>query len=118
MVFIGARFREQIQLADAAKVAGMSPNYFSSLFHKWVKMSFTDYMAKVRTMKAGKLLQESDMRINEVAFEVGFQSLSQFNRSFLKVKGMPPREFRRLFRDRNSPEEVHGLPLPSQYCNS
>jgi AraC-like DNA-binding protein len=49
-------------------------------------------VARLRVEKARNLLQNPDKRISEVAFEVGFQSLSQFNRAFKKHAGMTPSE--------------------------
>jgi len=57
-------------------------------------MTFVDYVARVRVEKAKVLLQNPQRRISEVAFEVGFQSISQFDRVFKRIVGQSPRRFR------------------------
>ena len=57
-------------------------------------MKFVDYIARLRFAKACLLLQNPNLRISEIAFEVGFQSLSQFNRVFKKLSGQSPTEYR------------------------
>jgi len=51
-------------------------------------------VARTRIEKARNLLQNPNLRISEVAFEVGFQSLSQFNRAFKRIVGKSPCHFR------------------------
>ena len=72
----------------------MSASYFSEIFKKATGINFVEYVARLRVEKARNLLQNPDRRISEVAFEVGFQSLSQFNRAFKKHAGMTPTEAR------------------------
>ena len=57
-------------------------------------MTFVDFVARYRIEKAKNLLQDSRWRISGVAFEVGFQSLSQFNRSFRRIEGQSPKQYR------------------------
>ena len=53
-----------------------------------------EFVARTRVEKARNLLQNPKLRISEIAFEVGFQSLSQFNRTFKEVVGEAPRDYR------------------------
>jgi AraC-like DNA-binding protein len=57
-------------------------------------MSLIDYLGRVRIEKAKRLLQDPTLRVGRIALEVGFQSLSQFNRAFRKLTGQSPRELR------------------------
>ena len=52
-----------------------------------------DYLRDYRLKKACKILLETDLRINEVAFMVGFNSASYFTKAFIKSYGMSPKEF-------------------------
>jgi AraC-like DNA-binding protein len=52
------------------------------------------YVARTRFEKAAALLREGDLRVSEIAFATGFQSLSQFNRVFKKSSGKSPTEYR------------------------
>ena len=72
----------------------MSATYFSAKFKEVGGINFVDYVARTRVEKARNLFLNPDRRVSEVAFEVGFQSLSQFNRAFRKIAGQSPRECR------------------------
>jgi len=81
---------EELSLAKVAGSVNVSTSYFSEIFKKATGINFVEYVARLRVEKARNLLQNPDRRISEVAFEVGFQSLSQFNRAFKKHAGMTP----------------------------
>ena len=92
--FIADHSDEELSLAAVARVANMSATYFSEKFKEVGGINFVDYVARTRVGKARNLFLNSNRRVSEVAFEVGFQSLSQFNRAFRKVAGQTPRECR------------------------
>jgi len=85
---------EELSLADVAKASGASVFHFCKVFHKATGLKFTDYVARVRLEEARNRLLNPNMRISEVAYDVGFQSLTQFNRTFKRVFGQSPSEFR------------------------
>jgi len=58
-------------------------------------LTFTDYLARVRIEKAKTLLLDPNRRVSEVAYEVGFQSLTHFNRVFRKLAGESPTSYRK-----------------------
>ena len=91
---IDTGFREDLSLGEVARQVNMSAGYFSELFKKVTGLNFVDYVARLRVEKAKNLLQNPKFRISEAAFEVGFQSLSQFNRTFHRIVGMAPRAYR------------------------
>ncbi len=86
---------DELSLGAVARVVNMSASYFSDKFKQATGMNFVEYVARTRIEKARNLLQNPHLRISEIAFEVGFQSLSQFNRAFKKVAGQAPSEYRR-----------------------
>jgi len=92
--FIEDHSGEELSLSKVAKAAKISPNYLSEKFKHVTGINFADYIARVRFEKACQLLHDVDLRISEIAFAVGFQSLSQFNRVFKKLAGKSPTEFR------------------------
>jgi len=92
--FIAAHQTEQLALADVAAAAGASIFHFSKVFHKSTGLTFTDYLGRVRAEGARHRLLNPNVRISEVAFDCGFQSLTQFNRTFKRVFGQSPSEFR------------------------
>ena len=85
---------EALPLADVAKAAGASVFHFCKVFHKATGLKFTDYVARVRVEVARTRLLNPNLRISEIAYDVGFQSLTQFNRTFKRVFGQSPSEFR------------------------
>jgi len=92
--FITANLAEDIGLGDCASASHMSTFYFCKMFKRATGLTFTDYLSRVRTEKAKTLLLDSHARVSEVAFEVGFQSLSQFNRVFRRITGLSPTDYR------------------------
>jgi AraC-like DNA-binding protein len=85
---------EPISLTEVARFVQISPNHLSEKFKEVTGVKFVDYIARRRFAKACLLLQTGGLRISEIAFEVGFQSLSQFNRVFKKLSGRNPTEYR------------------------
>ena len=85
---------EDFSLGDVAKIVNVSAKYFSELFKQVTGFAFAEYVGRTRVEKAKHLLNAGNQRVSEIAFEVGFQSLSQFNRSFYKFTGKSPTAFR------------------------
>jgi AraC-like DNA-binding protein len=92
--FIHEHLGEKISLTDVGQSVHVSPNYLSEKFKQVTGVNFVEYVAHARTEKARDLLRNSTRRISEIAFAVGFQSLSQFNRVFRKLCGESPRAYR------------------------
>ena len=92
--FIEAHVSEELSLGKVARATNTSPNYFSEKFKEATGVNFVKYVARARFEKASALLPDSDLRISEIAFATGFQSLSQFNRVFRKFSGKSPTEYR------------------------
>ena len=92
--FIEEHQAEEISLGDVAKAVNTSTFYFCKMFKKATGLNFTDYLSRVRVEKAKNLLLNPNMRISEVAFAAGFQSLSHFNRVFRRIAGESPTNYR------------------------
>jgi AraC-like DNA-binding protein/ligand-binding sensor protein len=93
--FIARNQDNAICLATVAKAVNTSTFYFCKLFKRATGLTFTDYLARVRIEKAKTLLIDRNRRISEVAYDVGFQSLTHFNRIFRKLVGASPSSYRR-----------------------
>lgn len=93
--FIAHNQAENLTLDKVAKVVNTSTFYFCKMFKKATGLTFTEYLTRIRIEKAKNLLLNPHLRISEIAFEVGFQSLSQFNRAFRKVSGETPTKYRK-----------------------
>jgi AraC-like DNA-binding protein len=92
--FIHEYSDEALSLKKVAKAVNISGNHLSEKFKQVTGVNFVDYVARTRFEKARGLLQNRSLRISEIAFAVGFQSLSQFNRVFKKLSGKSPSAYR------------------------
>jgi AraC-like DNA-binding protein/ligand-binding sensor protein len=92
--YINTHYAEDLSLAAVAQAAHMSTFYFCKQFKKATGLSFTEYLSRVRVEKAKEQLLNPHMRVSEVAYEVGFQSLTHFNRVFKKLNGESPTTYR------------------------
>ena len=93
--FIEARHQEPLSLAAVALRAGFSRFHFSKTFKQVTGLTFTRYLSRIRVEKAKNLLLNRNFRVGEIAFEVGFQSLTQFNRAFKRIAGESATLYRR-----------------------
>jgi AraC-like DNA-binding protein/ligand-binding sensor protein len=93
-IIIAEQAHDPMSLAAVAKAVNMSASYFSEKFKEITGINFVEYVARTRIEKARNLLHNPKLRISEIAFDVGFQSLSQFNRAFKQVTGKAPSEYR------------------------
>ena len=85
---------EEISLGQVAKAVNTSTFYFCKMFKKFTGINFTDYLSRLRIEKSKNLLLNPNLRVSEIAFEVGFQSLTHFNRVFKRILGQSPTEYR------------------------
>lgn len=92
--FIHQHQSEDLSLARVAQAVNTSTFYFCKMFKKTTGLHFTDYLSRVRIEKAKNLLINPNLRVSEIAYEVGFQSLTHFNRVFRKMAGESPSDFR------------------------
>ena len=92
--FIADHQAEELSLDQVAKSVHTSKFYFCKTFKKATGIHFTDYLSRVRTERAKNLLLNRNLRISEIAYEVGFQSLTHFNRVFKRILGQSPTEYR------------------------
>lgn len=100
--FIHANLGEKLRLEEVAAQVNVSHFYLCKLFKEATGMTFTEYVNRRRTEIAKRKLLQPHSRVTEVAFEVGFQSLSQFNRSFSRYTGCSPTEYRERTGKQNS----------------
>jgi AraC-like DNA-binding protein/ligand-binding sensor protein len=85
---------EPLSLTAVAQASGASVFHFCKVFKRTTGLTFTDYVGRVRLEDAKTQLLNPNRRISEIAYDVGFQSLTQFNRMFKRVFGQSPSEFR------------------------
>jgi AraC-like DNA-binding protein len=85
---------EQFAMSEVCTRVGMSESKFSRYFRRATGNTFTDFVNRLRINRACQLLMETDRYITNVCYDVGFNNVANFNRRFLQVKGMTPKEFR------------------------
>ena len=83
-----------LSLYMVAEQVGISPSYLSRLFKQEMQASFVDYVNSVRVEKSLELLRSSDLKIKDIAFQTGFNSMQNFFRIFKKLVGVTPGEYR------------------------
>jgi AraC-like DNA-binding protein/quercetin dioxygenase-like cupin family protein len=93
-------FQESINLDAIAGNAGMSIPAFCHYFKKSTKKTYIDFLNEVRIGYACKQLIDTRKSIETICYESGFNTLANFNKQFLKVKGNTPSGYRRNFRAR------------------
>lgn len=92
--FIQKKYMDDIFLADAAKEAGITPAYLSTLFKQTLGRNFVDYLSEVRIEKACGLLRDSRLKTYEIAYRVGFRDEKYFTKVFKKMTGCSPSEYK------------------------
>jgi len=93
--YIHEHFNEAISLADVAGQVHRSPEHFSRLFKEITGENFSAYLINYRLIQARHLLVNTDLKITEIAFKVGYQNPSYFSRLYKRHMGITPEEERR-----------------------
>ena len=96
--YIEENYAQPLTLVDLAAVLACSPAYFSRLFSREIGVPPFEYINRVRVRHACSLLRSTDRSITEIAFEVGYNNVSFFNRYFRRIMQRTPREYRRYVR--------------------
>ena len=96
-------FKENHKIEDYASKVGLTKESFSRYFKQKTGKVFIDYLNNYRISYASRLLQETNMKVIEVAFESGFQNVSNFNRQFRKIRKLSPLEYRKWLKELNHP---------------
>ena len=94
--YIDENLCETIILDEVASEIHMSRFYLCRRFKESTGMTLTEYVSNRRVEMAKEMLENTSLRVADIAFEVGFQSLSQFNRTFHRVTQNTPTQFRRV----------------------
>lgn len=97
-LWIDANAHEDIDLDSAARQVGLSAFHFLRMFASVFNVTPHQYLVRSRLRKAARLLSDVDRSVTEVAFDAGFNDLSNFVRTFHRAAGATPGEFRRLAR--------------------
>ena len=99
-LWLEASSHREIALEDAARQAGVSPFHFLRTFARVLGVTPHQYLLRSRLRRAARLLADDDKPVTDVAYDVGFNDLSNFVRSFHRAAGVSPLKFRQASRVR------------------
>jgi AraC-like DNA-binding protein len=92
--YLAENFKKDISLHEIASVASLTEPAFCRLFKKRTGKGFVEYVNEIRISAACKCLQDTDLNISAICFRSGFKTISNFNKSFKKITGFSPKEYR------------------------
>jgi AraC-like DNA-binding protein len=94
---VDARYREQLDVADLARAAGLSAAHFSREFKRAFGESPHAYLLTRRLERAAALLRSTDRSVTSICFAVGLRSVGSFTSSFTRTYGITPTAYRASF---------------------
>lgn len=94
MAFLVEHYKQKLVLQDIAKHVGISSFYLERLFKQETSETPRAYLERIRIDKAAFLLKNTELTNLEICYEVGFQSPSNFYKSFNRLKNCSPSEYR------------------------
>ncbi len=98
--FISTHYQQKVELGKVAEMAHLHPSAFCRFFKEKTGKSLLEYVNDMRISYACKLIIERKLSVSQVCFEVGFNNLSNFNRTFKKQTGFTPTEYYNEFNKR------------------
>lgn len=96
--YIDAHYTKEIRMETLSELISMTPNALSRFFKQHTNRSVSDYINDVRMGHAALLLLNTTMTVVEIGYKCGFNTISNFNRTFKSRKGCTPTEFRASYR--------------------
>ncbi|MBS1575187.1 MAG: helix-turn-helix domain-containing protein [Bacteroidetes bacterium] len=95
--YMNKNFDKAISLNEVAKLANMSEASFSRFFKSHTGITFIDSLTEIRLGHASRMLIDTSLSVAEIAYNCGFNNISNFNRIFKKKKKCTPKEFRESY---------------------
>jgi AraC-like DNA-binding protein len=95
--YMNKNFDKGISLNEVAKLANMSEASFSRFFKSHTGITFIDSLTEIRLGHASRMLIDTTLSVAEIAYNCGFNNISNFNRIFKKKKKCTPKEFRESY---------------------
>ena len=95
--FVQSNYSQDIRLWQGARAANMAPAYFCQRFKKETGRTFVEFLQMTRIQRARELISRGELPITDISFQVGFQNLSHFIRTFKKQTGLTPSQYKKSF---------------------
>ncbi len=112
--YIDRHYDQPLTLDHLSQAAGFSPYHFIRLFHAAYRQTPHQYLIQRRIDQAKDLLGSSDLPIQDICVEVGFESIGSFSTLFRRVTGLTPGAYRRYKQRRSQPTHI---PLCQYYLH-
>jgi len=109
--YVEANFRTKINAGMVASLCGMSPCGFSRAFKAAYNITFQEFMMRLRTREASRLLNNPNASVTDVAYTVGFNDVSYFGRMFKRYYNMSPSDYRQNIVAHRAAEDSDTEPL-------
>lgn len=103
--YIGEHLEQELTVAGCAALCGMSESRFSHVFKEETGSTFVEFVNTARMVRAKELLQNTDLRINEIAERIGILNPNYFSAQYKKKMGLSPNEFRKSLFQQNKKEK-------------
>ncbi|OME46354.1 hypothetical protein BSK59_29730 [Paenibacillus odorifer] len=108
--YLDKHYGEDINLNLVADKLNLTPGYLSSIFKEKTNINFSEYLNNLRIERAKELLVNLELRIQDIALQVGYQNVNSFIRMFKRCAGITPGEYRKRYsRDGSLPSSGLGL---------
>lgn len=92
--YLMKNFRQKVSLHEIADLINMTETSFSRYFKSRVNKSFSDFLKELRIDYARKLINENKLSINQISYDSGYSTISNFNKQFKEVTGKTPLQYR------------------------
>jgi YesN/AraC family two-component response regulator len=97
--YINNNFGQELKLDKVAEKYNLNPSYLSKIFKEITGFNFVEYKNNVRAKEARKLLQQTELNVTEIAGKVGYNNITHFGRTFKKITGYSPLNYRNLYKN-------------------
>lgn len=104
--YIDANYAQDLSLSDISKYIYLSDSYFAHSFKNKFGISPKSYILKVRIEAAKELLENTDVKVSDIAASVGFSSQQRFNDIFRKYEGITPLKYRQASKRAKTNKEI------------
>jgi AraC-like DNA-binding protein len=98
MDFIADQYANSISIAEIAEHVGLDQSYLGAIFKSQVQMTLQQFLIQYRIERACAFMEARQLTINQIAHSVGYENTLSFSRTFRKIKGVSPSEYRALMK--------------------